>query len=114
MPVVKLSEQAENVLDRRGLFGEHFKEYRARDEIGDLSRSLKTLSWRLEKKIGFIDSMAADLVHELKNPVSSIRTSVELAQEADQNDRDAFLGRVNSELDRMERLLDRLREKFPG
>ncbi len=110
VPVVKLSEQAENVLDRRGLFGEHFKEYNSRDEIGDLSRSLKTLSERLEKKISFIDSMAADLVHELKNPVTSIRTSIELAGESEGKDRDNFMNRVYSELSRMERLLDRLRE----
>ncbi|MDC7221247.1 MAG: ATP-binding protein [Spirochaetales bacterium] len=110
VPVVKLSEQAGNVLDRMGHFGEHFEEYGYKDEIGDLSRSLKTLSERLEKKIGFIDSMAADLVHELKNPVSSIRTSVELAEESEGEDQKAFLGRVNSELSRMERLLDRLRE----
>ena len=110
VPVVRLSEQAENVLDRRGLFGEHFEEYSSRDEIGDLSRSLKTLSERLEKKIGFIDSMAADLVHELKNPVSSIRTSVELAGQAEPDEQRNFLDRVNSDLSRMERLLDRLRE----
>jgi two-component system, OmpR family, sensor histidine kinase ChvG len=110
VPVVKLSEQAENVLDRRGFFGEHFMEYQYRDEIGDLSRSLKTLSERLEKKIGFIDSMAADLVHELKNPVTSIKTSIELASQANSQDREAFLERGNSELSRMERLLDRLRE----
>ncbi|MDC7222153.1 MAG: ATP-binding protein [Spirochaetales bacterium] len=110
VPVVRLSSQAGNVLDRRGHFGEHFEEYGYRDEIGDLSRSLKTLSERLERKIGFIDSMAADLVHELKNPVSSIRTSTELAGQADEEDREAFLERVISELNRMDRLLDRLRE----
>ncbi|MBN2627581.1 MAG: sensor N-terminal transmembrane domain-containing protein, partial [Spirochaetales bacterium] len=110
VPVVRLSGQAERVLDRRGLFGEHFEEVKSRDEIGDLSRSLKTLSERLEKKIGFIDSMAADLVHELKNPVSSIRTSTELVQQADEQDRDSFFQRIQSDLNRMERLLDRLRE----
>lgn len=110
VPVVKLSDQAGRVLDRRGLFGEHFKEYKSRDEIGDLSRSLKTLSERLEKKIGFIDSMAADLVHELKNPVSSIRTSTELALQTEGEDQRKFFDRMVSELSRMERLLDRLRE----
>jgi two-component system sensor histidine kinase ChvG len=110
VPVVRLSNQAENVLDRRGLFGEHFKEVKSGDEIGDLSRSLKKLSLRLEKKISFIDSMAADLVHELKNPVSSVRTSTELALTADSPDREIFLERVNTELNRMDRLLDRLRE----
>lgn len=110
VPMAILSHQAENVLDRQGLFGEHFKEIKTKDEIGDLSRALKTLSERLEKKIRFIDSMAADLVHELKNPVSSIRTSSELALTAGDEDKAIFLDRVNSELNRMDRLLDRLRE----
>lgn len=107
-PIVKLSQQAEKVLDQHGRFTGHFPVFRRRDELGDLSRSLQLLSLRLEKKMDFIDSMTADLVHELKNPLSSLASSLEIL--VDQQGDNPFVGSMKEQVRRMDGLLNRMRE----
>jgi len=109
VPIRRLQKEAEQVLDPSGRFGGHFTGLKRRDEVGSLSRSLSGLSAKLEKRIGFIDRFIADLLHELKNPLTAIRGAVEMA--ADSPGKDArLLGRIAEEERRMERLLFRLRE----
>ncbi len=52
---------------------------RARDEVGELSRSLAELTARLERHVRLLESFAADVSHEFKNPLASIRSAAELA-----------------------------------
>jgi len=106
-PIVRLSRQAEKVLDPHGQFTGHFPVFRRRDELGDLSRSLQLLSQRLETKIQFIDSMTADMVHELKNPLSSISSSMELLTQDKEN---PLINSMQAQIKRMDGLLNRLRE----
>jgi two-component system sensor histidine kinase ChvG len=108
-PIKKLKTEAEQVLDKAGHFSGHFRGLRRRDEIGDLSRSLFGLSLKLEKRIGFIDAFTSDLLHELKNPLASIRGQVELALGSPQKE-EKLLRAIGQEENRMERFLARLRE----
>lgn len=48
-----------------------------RDEIGDLSGSLRTMTAALSERIDTISRFAADVAHELKNPLTSLRSAVE-------------------------------------
>ena len=48
-----------------------------RDEIGLLSGSLREMTQALYKRIEAIESFAADVAHELKNPLTSLRSAVE-------------------------------------
>lgn len=106
-PIVRLSRRAEEVLDSSGQFKGHFPVFKRGDELGDLSRSLLTLSRRLEHKILFIDSMTADMVHELKNPLSSLASSMDIMEE----DCHPHLFRtMKAQVHRMDGLLNRLRE----
>lgn len=52
---------------------------RRRDEIGDLSASLRAMTDALWNRVDAIERFAADVAHELKNPLSSIRSAVETA-----------------------------------
>ena len=49
----------------------------ARDEIGHLSQALRDMTSALYNRIDAIESFAADVAHELKNPLTSLRSAVE-------------------------------------
>jgi two-component system, OmpR family, sensor histidine kinase ChvG len=50
-----------------------------RDEIGELSGSLREMTDTLWQRMSAIESFAADVAHEIKNPLSSLRSAVETA-----------------------------------
>ena len=50
---------------------------RRRDEIGHLSGTLRDMTNALYSRIEAIESFAADVAHELKNPLTSLRSAVE-------------------------------------
>lgn len=109
IPVVKLKNEAGEILDKSGNFRNHFTGFRRGDEIGELSRSLTRLSCDLENKMDFIDKFTSDVLHELKNPLATIRGSAELALRSGDEPED-LLRTILEEEQRMERLLVELRE----
>ena len=50
---------------------------RRRDEIGELSGALRDMTNALYTRIEAIESFAADVAHELRNPLTSLRSAVE-------------------------------------
>lgn len=48
-----------------------------RDEIGLLARAISDMTIALRQRIDAVESFAADVAHELKNPLASLRSSVE-------------------------------------
>jgi two-component system, OmpR family, sensor histidine kinase ChvG len=112
-PLRQLRIDARAVLDRRGrlLRGAHFKGSRRLDEIGELSRALERIMRRLDAHVGYIETFAGDVVHELKNPLASIRNANEMiADVGDPADRRRFVRVIEQEVARMERLLSGVRE----
>jgi two-component system sensor histidine kinase ChvG len=49
------------------------------DEIGDLSVALREMTMALARRLGAIENFAADVAHEIKNPLTSLRSAVETA-----------------------------------
>ena len=49
------------------------------DEIGDLSDALRSMTEALWQRLNAIESFAADVAHELKNPLTSLRSAIEVA-----------------------------------
>lgn len=76
-PVRRLAEAAERV--RRGIKSRQpIPDFTNRtDEIGHLSRALGDMTQALYSRIDAIESFAADVAHELKNPLTSLRSAVE-------------------------------------
>ncbi|MBN2353868.1 MAG: HAMP domain-containing protein [Spirochaetales bacterium] len=110
-PLRRLRDEAEAVLDKRGRLLRPFRPTRRLDEIGDLGRTLRALTERLETHMQFIESFAADLSHEFKNPLASIRSAAEIALEAgEKKERAKFLDMAIRDVARMERLLSGARE----
>ena len=110
-PVRRLRMEAGAILDRRGRLRGRFRGSRKHDEIGDLSRALERLTSRLDEHVRFIESFAADVSHEFKNPLASIRTATEMLAEVEEPaQRKRFLRMVEQEIARMESLLSGVRE----
>jgi two-component system sensor histidine kinase ChvG len=76
-PVRKLAEAAERV--RRGIRSRpQIPDFTNRtDEIGHLARALGDMTQAMYSRIDAIESFAADVAHELKNPLTSLRSAVE-------------------------------------
>lgn len=76
-PMRRLAESAERV--RRRVRGRvEIPDLTARrDEIGHLSGALREMTGALYQRIEAIESFAADVAHELKNPLTSLRSAVE-------------------------------------
>jgi two-component system, OmpR family, sensor histidine kinase ChvG len=111
VPIRRLRDQAHAILDPRGRLLGGIVASRARDEVGELSRSLGELTARLQRRVGQMESFASDVSHEFKNPLASIRSAAEIANSSrDPEERRAMLSMVLEDVSRMERLLTGVRE----
>lgn len=80
-------------------------------EIRELSQSFRTMTEELEQRLADISELSADVAHELKSPLTSIRGAAELLSEgahADPEARDRFLRNILLDTDRLDRLVSRL------
>lgn len=110
-PIQRLRSQALEILDTRGRMTGRFTGSSRHDEIGDLSRALSELSARLDERMRFIESFAADVSHEFKNPLTSIRAATEMIAEVDSDsERRRLAGMVHKDIARLEGLLSGVRE----
>ena len=76
-PVRRLADGAERVRRRIRTRVEIPDFTRRRDEIGHLSGALREMTDALYTRIEAIESFAADVAHELNNPLTSLRSAVE-------------------------------------
>ena len=76
------------------------------DEIGNLSVALRDMTNALYGRIDAIESFAADVSHELKNPLTSLRSAVETLPRAKTGDaRQRLLGVIEQDVQRLDRLI---------
>jgi two-component system sensor histidine kinase ChvG len=77
-----------------------------RDEIGALSQSLEAMTGALADRIDANERFAADVSHEIKNPLASIRSAVEAARAVSDPERQTqLLGIVAQDVKRLDRLI---------
>ena len=111
VPVRRLRDRAQAILDPRGRLLGGFSPSRAKDEVGELSRSLGELTARLERHVRLLESFAADVSHEFRNPLASIRSAAEIAMSSPEpGERQTMLSMVMQDVSRMEKLLAGVRE----
>jgi two-component system sensor histidine kinase ChvG len=77
-----------------------------RDEIGQLARALHDMTQSLRQRIDATDAFAADVTHELKNPLASLRSAVDtLERVEDPALRSQMLDLVRQDVGRLDRLV---------
>jgi two-component system, OmpR family, sensor histidine kinase ChvG len=105
-PVRRLADAAERV--RRGIRSrQQIPDFTARtDEIGHLSRALRDMTQALYNRLDAIESFAADVAHELKNPLTSLRSALETLPKVNgDHSRDRLIAIMQHDVRRLNRLI---------
>jgi len=77
-----------------------------RDEIGDLAISLKEMTEALWLRMDAIERFAADVAHEIKNPLTSLRSAVETAGRIENPaQREKLMTIIQDDVARLDRLI---------
>ena len=77
-----------------------------KDEIGDLAKSLESMTATLWRRMEEIDRFAADVSHEIKNPLTSIRSALEtLKLVRDEAAKERLMNVINQDVYRLDRLI---------
>jgi two-component system, OmpR family, sensor histidine kinase ChvG len=105
-PVRRLADAAERV--RRGIRSrQQIPDFTARsDEIGHLSRALREMTQALYGRLDAIETFAADVAHELKNPLTSLRSALETLPRVKSGPaRDRLVAIMQHDVRRLDRLI---------
>lgn len=105
-PIRRLAAAAERV--RRGVNNRvEIPDFTSRsDEIGHLSGALRDMTEALYRRIDAIEAFAADVAHELKNPLTSLRSAVEtIGYAKSEEQRNRLIEIVNQDVRRLDRLI---------
>lgn len=82
-----------------------------RDEIGSLARAVADMSQALRQRIDATDAFAADVTHELKNPLASLRSAADaLPRVADESQKSQLLAIIQDDVRRLDRLVTDIAE----
>jgi two-component system, OmpR family, sensor histidine kinase ChvG len=105
-PLKKLAQAAEAVRKGQARAGD-LPDFSSRhDEIGELSLSLRQMTGALWERMDSIEQFAADVAHELKNPLTSLRSAVETAAIVRSDaDRKRLLDIIQHDVSRLDRLI---------
>src|SRR5947199_3451727 len=105
-PVRRLADSAERVRRRIRTCVEIPDFTGRRDEIGHLSGALRDMTNSLYNRIEAIETFAADVAHELKNPLTALRSAVEtLPLARNENSRSRLLAVIEHDVKRLDRLI---------
>ncbi|MCM5559081.1 sensor histidine kinase [Pleomorphomonas sp. NRK JP5] len=104
-PLRRLAAAADRI--RRGVKQrEEIPSFDREDEIGDLARAFRDMTNALYSRMDATESFAADVAHELKNPLTSLRSAVEtLPLAKSDTSRERLLEIIQHDVRRLDRLI---------
>jgi len=122
LPLTRLTQATEHVALTQDLSGRI--KSTGQDEIGRLARSFNAMLDALERSMSALDAsvhaqrqLVADASHELRTPITSLRTNIEILQQAEQMDaadRRRLLGDVVEQIEELTLLMNDLIELARG
>jgi two-component system, OmpR family, sensor histidine kinase ChvG len=105
-PVLRLARAADRVRQARARAISLPDLARRDDELGDLTRSLEAMTDALSTRIDAIESFAADVAHEIRNPLTSIRSAIDtLPLVKDETKRARLNAILQQDIQRLDRLI---------
>ena len=105
-PLRNLARAAENVRKGKLKHTEIPDMSERNDEIGELSIVLRDMTQALWDRMDSIEVFAADVAHEIKNPLTSLKSAVETAGIVKKReDRDKLLSIIQHDVERLDRLI---------
>ena len=105
-PIRRLAFAAEKIRSDRNGRHEISEVSERNDELGELSKALTQMTDDLWQRLDAIEKFAADVAHEIKNPLTSIRSAVETASKIKDNEkRDKLLALILDDVHRLDRLI---------
>ncbi len=109
--VRRLRDDAERAIGTDGKIRGPVRISRARDEIGDLSRSYADVVERLSQYTRYLETMAGKLSHELRTPLSVVRSSLDNLELSQNQEQTRIYGqRARQGVARLENILTRMSE----
>ena len=109
--VRKLRDNADHAIGSDGRVVGEVVPSRASDEIGDLSRSIADMLNRLAEYNRYLETMASKLSHELRTPITVVRSSLENLETANLDDEHkAYSHRAKEGVERLSNILTRMSE----
>ncbi len=106
-PILRLADAASDMREGKGRTGSVSASLlRRRDEVGELANAVSDSASALWERMDAIERFAADVAHELKNPLSSIRSAIEtLMRIEDPARRNQLLSIIGQDVMRLDRLI---------
>ncbi len=106
-----LRNQAENIIDDSGRLKNSIVASRSSDEIGDLSRSFSNIVERLGQYTNYLENMSSRLSHELRTPVTVVRSSLEnLGLVSQDKESEVYIQRAEEGINRLNLILTNMSE----
>ncbi len=106
-----LRNQAEKIIDDAGRITNTIVPSRSGDELGDLSRSFAGIVDRLSQYTHYLENMSSRLSHELRTPVTVVRSSLEnLAMVTQEEDAQVYIQRAEEGITRLNLILTNMSE----
>jgi two-component system sensor histidine kinase ChvG len=105
-PVLRLARAADRVRLSRARAISLPDLSRRDDELGDLTRALEAMTDALSTRMDAIEAFAADVSHEIKNPLTSIRSAIDtLPLVKDDRSRERLMAVLQQDVNRLDRLI---------
>lgn len=106
LPIHRLADAADRVRRAKGRQAKIPDLSRRGDEIGDLSGALRDMTEAVWQRMDAIERFAADVAHEIKNPLTSLRSAVEtVARVEDPNQQKKLMTIILEDVQRLDRLI---------
>ncbi|WP_371378039.1 proteobacterial dedicated sortase system histidine kinase [Thalassotalea aquiviva] len=102
----KLRDQVEHAVDEHGRIQHQIKAFQSSDEIGEVSRTFANMIHQLSQYNDYLENMSSRLSHELKTPISIVRSSLEMMeQKSGHIEQSPYMQRAKDGIERLNSML---------